>query len=236
MSIRSLPLILSLILLMSAPAAAQQAERTISVSGEGIVRVAPDRATVRFGIVTRAQDPESARRQNEQASRQAMNAVRALGVEERQIRLETLRLVPAREYDPQTRQWREVGFEVVRELSVELDDIDRLPEVVATVVQQGANRLSSVGYDIRDRTRARNAALTEAVANAREKAALLAGAAGAQLGPVLTIAEEAFDFPRPMFRAEMADVAMQQAPVEPEAYAPGEIEVRARLQVVFRLQ
>jgi uncharacterized protein len=236
MSIRSLPLILSLILLMSAPAAAQQAERTISVSGEGIVRVAPDRATVRFGIVTRAQDPESARRQNEQASRQAMNAVRALGVEERQIRLETLRLVPAREYDPQTRQWREVGFEVVRELSVELDDIDRLPEVVATVVQQGANRLSSVGYDIRDRTRARNAALTEAVANAREKAALLAGAAGAQLGPVLTIAEEAFDFPRPMFRAEMADVAMQQTPVEPEAYAPGEIEVRARLQVVFRLQ
>ena len=51
-------------------------KRTISVSGEGIVRAEPDQATVRFGIVSRAEDPEEARRLNAAAAREAMNAVR----------------------------------------------------------------------------------------------------------------------------------------------------------------
>lgn len=213
-------------------------QRTITVSGEGVVRIEPDQAVVRFGIVTRSEDPEEARQQNAEASREAMNAVRALGIEERKMRMETLTLQPAREYDPDTRRWIEVGFEAVREVVVEVNDLETLPALVAEVVQKGANRLNGVAYELENRDAVRNEALVEALTVAREKARLMAETIDVTLGQVQTINEQSFDFPRPMMRMEQMEMAMAKdaAAPEPEAYAAGEIEVRATVQVVFLLQ
>lgn len=215
-----------------------QNQRRISVQGEGIVRVIPDQATVRFGIVTQSPDPEEARRRNAEASRDAMNAVRALGIEERKIRLETLTLQPAREYDPETRRWIEKGYEATRQVVVEINDLEVLPQLIAEVVQKGANRLDGIQYDLQNRDTARNEALVNALTEAREKARLMTSTLDAELGEVLTITEQQFDFPRPYLqldRAQMA-VAKDEMAAEPEAYAAGEIEVRTVVQVVFAIQ
>ncbi|MFW5972801.1 MAG: SIMPL domain-containing protein [Bacteroidota bacterium] len=211
--------------------------RTISVSGEGVFRVEPDVAVVRFGIVTRADDPESARRQNAEASSQTMNAVRDLGIEERRLRMETLRLQPRREYNRDTRRWEERGFEAVREVVVTVTDLELLPELVTRVVQRGANRLQQVAYELEDRDFARNEALREAVENARAKATVMTGALGVQLGRVQSISEQQFTFPRPVYQAamEMAASRADAAEPEPDAFAAGEIEVRATVQIVFEL-
>ncbi len=214
-----------------------QKHRTVSVGGEGIVQAEPDQATVRFGVVTRAEDPEEARRLNAAAAAEAMNAVRALDVAERKIRLETLSLQPAREYNPQTRRYDEVGFEAVRQVIVELDDLEKLPTLVARIVQKGANRLDGISYDLKNRDEARDEALRKALTNARDKARLMAQTLDVALGPVLTIAEQSFDFPRPVLRMAQAEMALSKdAAPEPDAYAAGEIEVRATVQVVFALQ
>ncbi|RMH62722.1 MAG: DUF541 domain-containing protein [Bacteroidetes bacterium] len=231
-------LLLAFSLLLALPIMAQDttSPRTITVSGEGIVRAEPDQAVVRFGVVTQAGDPETARQRNAEAAREAMNAVRALGVPERKLRLETLQLQPRREWDPDTRQWRDQGYEAVRQVVVELDDLERLPALVTEVVQKGANRLDGVSYRLQDEKQARNEALLQAVTEAREKAALMAGALGESLGRVRLINEQSFSVPRPMMRmaAEAVMMADKAAP-EPDAYAAGEIEVRATVQVVFEL-
>jgi hypothetical protein len=195
-------------------------------------------ATVRFGVVTMADDPETARRRNAEAAREALNSVRELGVEERFIRLEGLSLQQAREYDPEQRRWIEKGFEAVREVAVEVYDLEKLPVLVTRIVQEGANRLSGVAYDVRDRDAVRNRALREAVLNAREKARLLASTMDADLGPVQRIEEQNFDFPRPLVRMQQAETAMaaRDAAPEPDAYAAGEIRVEARVQVLFALE
>ena len=232
------PWLLTPLLLLSAQAQDMKADkRTVTVSGEGLVRVEPDQATVRFGVVTRAEDPEEARRLNAAAASEAMNAVRALGVEERKMRLETLRLQPAREYNAQTRRWDNIGFEATRQIVVELDDLEQLPTLVAEIVQKGVNRLDGIAYDLKDRVEARNEALRKALGDARGKAALMASTLGEELGRVLTISEQSFSFPRPMVRMAQAEMVMGKATApEPEAYAAGEIEVRAVVQVVFALK
>lgn len=211
--------------------------RTVTVSGEGIVEVMPDMAIVRFGIATVADDPEEARRQNAEAASRAMNAVRALGIEDRYIRLETLRLQPHREWVNDERRYIESGFEAVRVVTVEIHDLDLLPTVVAEVVQQGANRLEQVTYDLEDRDDARNEALRSAVSNAREKAQLIANSLEERIGPVQSIVEQSFDFPRPMvdLRSDMMEARMEAAP-EPDAYAAGQIEVRVNVQASFLLE
>ena len=74
--------------------------RMVTVSGEGVVNIVPDMATVRFGIVVNDKDPEEARRINAETAREAMNSIRELGIPESKLSLQTLRLQPLREYDP----------------------------------------------------------------------------------------------------------------------------------------
>lgn len=238
-----LSIVVSIVALMPASARqtqTQEVQRTVTVSGESVVRVLPDQATVRFGIVSRDRRPEKAQQKNDEASRDAMNAVRRLGIEERKMRLQSLQLQPDNQYNSDTQTWEQVGFIATREVEVILDDLDLLPSVVQQIVAEGANRLNGVSYGLADETTVRVSALEKAALNAKAKASLLATTLDATLGPVLTINEQGVYVPRPdiMLRAQamegvMADV---QAPPDPSSYAAGEIEVRATVNLVFSLK
>ncbi len=232
-------------MLMPRPAQAQDQPmmhhpmpRTLTVSGEGTARAMPDQAALRFGVVTEADEAEAAREQNAEATSQALNAVRALGVPEENIQVETFRLQPRYAYGDERRERELVGYEAVRMVSIEVDSLELLPTLVAEVVQQGANRLEGIQYDLADRTPARNEALQEAACAARAKAEVLAGALGAQVGQVMQVSEQNFSFPRPMFQASamMARAESADAAPAPDAYAAGEIEVEAQVQVTFALE
>jgi uncharacterized protein YggE len=231
--------ILVVTLLFVLPAHAQDApQRVVRVSGESTVSVAPDKATVRFGVVTEAKTAEAARRQNAEAAKGAMNAVRDLGVAENKMQMEGLRLQPRYEYDQESETRTLKGYEATRQVVVELTDLEQLPTLVTRVVQGGANRLNGIDYSLQNRTSVRNDALATAAQNARDKADLLATTLGATLGPVQQIDEQAFeqDNPSPRVRMEMAKARGSDAAPEPDAYAAGEITVRTAVQVAFSLQ
>lgn len=226
------------LIVISGAAQTNEHRNTVSVSGEGIVKIEPDIVTVRFGIVTRDDDPVRARRLNEEAAAKALDAVRALGVEERKIRITVLQLNELREYDRDRRRQVPAGFEATRQAVVELDDMDKLPQLIAGVTSHGANRLFGLSYDISNRDEIRDQALQKAVENARRKASVMTESLGVTLGPVMRISEERFEFPGPVpVRAMMLEQRDQMIDTGvPEAYAAGEIEVRANVQVVFILE
>lgn len=209
----------------------------VTVQGEGTVSVEPDQAVVRFGIVTQDEDPERARARNASASAAAMNKVRSLGVDESDLRLETLRLQPRQEYNRDTRNYVQVGFEAVREVRVTVKDLDMLPTLIAEIIQGGANRLNGVAYELADREAVKQEALREAALNARAKATLLVETLGAKLGAVQAIAENGINIPRPSYQLESMAMARTADAVipEPEAYASGQIEVVAMVTVSFFL-
>ena len=64
-------------------------------------------------------DPERARARNAEVSRSAMNELRRMGIGERQIRLENLRIEPEHQYNPETRRSEQVGFQARREIRVQ---------------------------------------------------------------------------------------------------------------------
>lgn len=215
----------------------RQTQGTISVIGEAAASAPPDMAEVRFSVVTRNEDPEKARGANAEAAKSAMDVVRELIEDERRMRLESLRLHPRHEYDPETRRSREQGYEAVREIVVEVEDLEKVPELVARIVQKGANRLNSVRYELRNQENVRNDALVQAVLNARQKAALMAEIVGASLGRVTRIAEQGTGPPTPFMRQGRMDTmaASESAAPEPDAYSPGDIQVRVQVDVTFAL-
>ncbi len=228
-----------LLMLCSGMVSAQQAEhrRTVTVGGEGVVRIVPDMALVRFGIVTRDDDAEKARAMNDAAGSRTLNAVRSLGIPEQKIRLEVLQLQELYEYNPERRTQEPAGFEAVRHVVVELADLDLLPTLVARISQQGANRLFGITYDVKNKEAAQNEALRKAVLNARSKAQVIAETLGVSIGRVERISEEIFVFPEPLFaRGRTMDADMETASPVPEAYSAGEIEVRAKVQAQFLIE
>lgn len=220
-------------------AEAQVKGRSVNVTGNAVIDVIPDQVTVRFGIVSVDLDPETARTENGRVSAATMNAVRDLGIEERKMQVNALRLQPFVEYDPATRQNVDRGFQAIRDVTVELIDTDMLPELISGIMAHGANRIHGISYGIQNSDEAEEEALRKALLNAKAKAQVMAETLGARLGVVLQISEQGVVLPSPhLFQVDMASARgakLDEMAVDPDAYAGGELQVSANVSVVFAL-
>lgn len=202
--------------------------RTLTVSGDALVEAAPDRAVVRIGVQTDGSTAEATLSEHEQDVQRVLTAVRGLGIADREIEIEALSL---------GERWveggRRDGFTATRIVAVTVDDLRLVPELVATAVAEGANRLDGLAYTLQDPDRYEDQALEEAFARAREKAQRLAAASGARLGDVVEVHEQGTTPPVPIayLRAEMS-----MSPPMPGAYSAGTSEVRAAVVVTFSLE
>ena len=210
--------------------------RIVSVTGVGEVAAQPDEATIRFNVVTRDVDPETVRMKNADASQQAINSIRDLGVDEGSIQLEQLSLNAVREWDPEQRKHIEMGFEVNRGISVELVDLDLVPTIVAHVVQSGANRIREVRYGLSNNEQVQANALSKAVANARFKATTMLETLNETLGRAVEVREQSTRIPSPVARGYATAAVEKSSDPNPEAYAPGMIEISATVMVTFEIE
>ena len=81
----------------------------------------------------------------------------------------------------------ERGYRAMMRFEVVLDDVDQLEEVLAGVVEAGANQVSSTNLETTELAEHRKTARREAFAAARRKAELYAEEAGLALGPAVHI-------------------------------------------------
>jgi uncharacterized protein YggE len=236
--------VLTLILFTAAqivPAALAQIPSTggrhVTVSGNGVVHVVPDQATIRFGVVTTDLEPEQARAENSDVSAATLNALRELEIDERKIQVNVLRIQPYFEFDPDLRRNVDKGFQAVREMTVDVENLDLLPVVIAGIVGEGANRINGISYGLKDETGPEHDALILALRDARQKAQLMAETLDTRLGVVLQISEQGIVRPQPIMMFDERVVGMKDASAaaNPDAYASGEIDVVANVTVVFGL-
>ena len=173
-------------------------DRTVSTTGVAIVRSAPDEALVTLGVHTDAPSADEAMDENARAMAAVIRALLDAGLREDQLATATLNLWP---------RWGDSGQEVIgftaeNQLTVTVGDLDRVGTIIDLAVDAGANLTSGISFRMSQGNPAADRALTEAVADARRKAELLAGAAGAALGEVVTITELSSGVPPPIYYAE----------------------------------
>jgi len=209
----------------------EMAPNTITVMGEGIVSAPPDRAVVRLGIMTQGRTAADALRDHEADMARVLQEVRSFGIADRQISIEALNLGDF--YGPQGPD----GYQAYRVVAVTVDTLRIVPDLIASVVESGANRLDGVMYTIRDATAYEARALDLAMEKAQSKAARLARAAGRTLGPVVAVQEQGVGLVQPYERFAVQSVAMEEAAVAPEpgAYSAGSSQVRGAIVVRFLL-
>lgn len=215
---------------MAAAAAEQDGVGKLTLTGEGIVAMAPDMATVTLGAV--AENPEAAIAMAELRERMSeiMAQVEAAGIEERDVQTSGLSLSPRWKGDYRKSEAPGIEtFVAASQIVLRIRDLDALGPLIDKLIADGANEFRGLQFGLQAPQPAQDDARRAAVAEARRKAELYAEAAGVTLGPILSIDEHGGVQPR-MMRAEMASMAGDSMPI-----AAGELEVRASVGVTWAL-
>ncbi|HET7036369.1 MAG TPA: SIMPL domain-containing protein [Thermomicrobiaceae bacterium] len=167
--------------------AAEAAQRSISVSGQGTVTVAPDTAQATLGV--QIQDRELARAQGEAARimGDVQNALKAAGVPEAKIKTMMYNVQIDRNFEDPAQPI--TGYTVVDLVQVSMTPVSQLGAVLQAAIAAGANMVQGVGFTVADTSAAEQQARQQAMADARAKAEQLAQLAGVTLGQPLEISE-----------------------------------------------
>ena len=130
---------------------------------------------------------------------------------------------------------RVVGYEMTTTISVSNVYIDDVGGLIDACVEAGVTNISGPSYSVSDYDDAYEQALTEAVDAARAKAQVLAKAAGAEVGAVITLEE---GYQNTTYRAKNEGARLDVAAAGAGAYelAPGTVDIEALVTVSYELR
>jgi uncharacterized protein len=202
---------------------------TISVSANGSVTVVPDIAHVGVGVTITKPTVKGAREAAAKSMTAIIDAIRALGIDEKDIKTVGLNLYPQYSNGSPAKV---VGYQISEQLQVTVRDLDKVGDVVDSATAKGATDVSGISFDVADPAKATDAARAAAVEAAKASAQAMASAAGVNLGGVVSISEAQVSYPFPYAsegaaRLGAADTA---TPVQ-----PGTQDVQAMVTVVFEI-
>lgn len=232
---RTSVLALALALPMGAASAAETTAptpATITIGGTGTAYVAPDTAEITVGVVTEEADAARTHAENAAQTARVHNAVRALGVADRDI--QTVHYDFSQRYDMRdgSRSEEVIGYTAQNSVVITVRDLNNVGKIIDAALANGANRIDSLNFTASDTSAAKNEALTDAVRGAKEKAQAVASALGVRLVRIANVyADTQADMPRnenymPMMMAKGASAAA--TPI-----APGELSVAATVNVTY---
>ena len=211
--------------------------RTINVGGTGKVYLTPDLAYVTIGVHTEGKDAGVAVTSNNTKSKSVADALKALGVDAKDIQTTNFSIYPQQQYDPQGKTTGEITYMVDNSVMVTVRDLSKIGTVLDAVVKAGANSISGIQYDVADRQKALSDARKLAVADAQNQANELATAAGVTLGPVQNISSNTTNSPIPMYDVKGVGGGGAMAVAAPNVpISAGQLVVIVDVGMVFAIQ
>ncbi|HZN21712.1 MAG TPA: SIMPL domain-containing protein [Gaiellaceae bacterium] len=195
-------------------------EDTVTASGVGTATAVPNEAQMSFGVESRAATAKAAVAANADAMRTVINALRQARA--REIATEWVSVYPVSRDDGGID-----GYTASNSVSA-VSDVGEAGSLIDAAVEAGANSISGPGLSSSSSEELYRQALAKAVSEARERAQVLAKAAGRSVGEITAIVEGSAATPLPYAERAALDASM---PI-----VPGEQETTATVSVTFSLR
>jgi uncharacterized protein len=219
-----------------APAQAQamDADRGISVQGEGQVAVVPDTVRVVLGVQLEGEEIEELREDANTRMDTVIDGLIADGIDESDIRTVTYDISVTRDWERQNAPI--IGYTLTQLVEVKISDIDRTGEIIDNAVDNGANNVGNIRFEVEDRTAVIRQAREQAMENARDKAAHLAELGGVSLGAPIKISESSPSLPPIPFDEPAMDRAEMDEMFPVSRIEPGESIVTVYVNVTYAIE
>jgi uncharacterized protein YggE len=208
--------------------------RTITANGSGQVFLTPDIAYITVGIRSEGKAAAETMASNNEAAEKLVQALRASGIDAKDIRTSNFSIYPQQQYNAQGQPSGEITYVVENSLYVTVRDLDAIGDVLDEAVQAGANSIYGIQFDVENKDQQLGAARKAAVENARQVAEELADAAGVTLGDVQAVTTSSGGYPGPIYYGMGGAVAREAAASVP--VQTGELSFSVDVMMVFEIR
>ena len=182
--------ILVVVLALSACGTAEPQPRTLNVSGNGTVYLTPDIAYIYIGVHTEDPNLATGVSKNNSQAQALVDALKNAGIAAKDIQTSNFSVYNnnSQGFDKITGQPITGGYYAVdNTVYVTVRDLSHLGSILNTAVSAGANNITSITFDVADKTAAMAQARQKAMANASSLAGELAKTAGVKLGEIQNV-------------------------------------------------
>jgi hypothetical protein len=211
--------------------------RTVTVVGEGTVRIKPDIARAAIGVETLGRSVKVATAESAKTMAAIIAALKSMGVSEKDIQTSGFSVWADRPRSPEGALTGEATYYVSNMVNVTIRDLDKVGELLDAAIEAGANSIHGVSFAIDQpkalQSEARQAAASDALAKAKELATLH----NAEVGAVVSVSEivgSGGGYYDSNFAA--MEMMSRSALGGAGAISQGELELSLRLQVVYELR
>jgi uncharacterized protein len=209
---------------------------TLSVSGNAITKLRPDRAFISLGVETTDTIAKESLAANSLSMNRVISALRNLGIMENETSTSVFSIFPNYNYTESGTRLNITGFTVTNSIQIESSKADNVSSWIDTAIAAGVNNINTIEFTISNKKLedTRNMLIEEAVSNARQKADIASVAVGLKVIGVKSIVVEEFaNIPPPEpFMAREAFAQPAGGPSPPPILA-GEQQVSANVDIVY---
>lgn len=217
-----------------AQAQANTTDRTITVVGEGTVRIQPDVARANFGVEVISPSVREALDENQATMDAVLTTLQELGIEERDIQTTGFSIFAER-YGPEgPLPPDQVNYRVSNNVTVVIRNLENVGNVIDATVEAGANNIYGIEFRLDDPSTRESEARASAIEDAEAKATELAELTGVSVGPVVSVSEviASGGYFSSNF-AQASQLGLGGGGATP--ISPGELELTMQLQVTYAI-
>lgn len=208
---------------------------SISVSGEGIVHLTPDIATLNIAVETEDPEANAAVQENARRMQAVFRELGELGISEDSIQTVSYNVAIQRPFQREGQPPQEPFYRVTNTLLVTLEETSLVGSVIDAAFSAGADSVRNIQFLVSSTAEAELKALELAMEHARSKAERMADSQGVHIGPPMWINEE-YGWNMPRQESDMMVMSARSADAAPTPVSAGDYSVRARVQVSYGIK
>ncbi len=202
----------------------------INVSGEGKIKVTPDKILVSIGVENVGKDATEVKKLNDETVDKVIKFIKKFGIPTADYQTTNVSLNRTYDYDK-----KKYNFQASQSIIITLRDITKYDSLMMGLVDNGINNIGNVEFQSSKIEEYKSAARKEAMKEAKRKAEDYVSVLGQKVGKALLISDASTAYyPQPMYKEMRTMAAVDSAPQE--TLAVGEIEVTANVTVSFLLE
>lgn len=213
----------------STAAFAQESNNTslVNVTGTGIVHVVPDNVVIRSRVEHEGESASEVKAQNDKVINEILKFLKSEGIPDKNIQTEYIKL--NKQYDYKTKEY---SYAANQAISIKLEDLNKYEKLMSGLMNSGLNRIDGIEFQTSQKEKLESEARKKAILNAKEIAEELVAPLGQKLGKATSISEVDSNHFQPVYRTMMMQ---DSASKESQTIAPGEMELKVKVQVGFFL-
>ncbi|HEX8964977.1 MAG TPA: SIMPL domain-containing protein [Patescibacteria group bacterium] len=172
-------------------------QNLFQAQGTGEVSAIPNTADISLGVTKTAASVTDAQNQTNTAVTNILNAIKALGIDAKDIKTTNYSVNPQYNYNAGSQTI--TGYSVTQNIEVKLSPIEKASKAIDVATANGANLVGGLTFTLDNTTlqKLEDQARQKAVDAAKQKAQSLANAAGMKLGKIVDVEETPNEIPMP---------------------------------------